>query len=366
MLGEAAGRHPEPPGPDVVGQFAEEHGGLDNLGAELVQVRAGLGAADEALRVAAAGHLAGDVDALGQPIRPPLPKNRELVLLQVDGAVDDPLIERLLREKDAVSHARALASPRPTGYTTAGWMGVLEAVARIVQLGGAPAHAERVAAMRARFEERTGAFAPEDAWFEERVRAFWCDAVTRTRFGRDVEAELRPEERAWLEPLERAHRGLFRAEGGILVDVWSGAELAVTVTDDVAHAELEAGVGQVFDARVVGWDGVREAPASQGVAPAEPGSGPPVSEGRAGGRIVIALLPGALFHPREATAAIEAVLAAARTRELATDAVLDALLRMERSLRSLARVKASYAYRPEALEPPHATPATRRPAKAPS
>src|ERR1700690_1271099 len=96
-------------------------------------------------------------------------------------------------------------------------MRVLEAVARIAQLGGAPERAARVAELRARFEEKTGAFAPDDDWFEERSRAFWCDAVTRGRFGREVESELSVEERRWLGPLERAHRGLFRAAGSVLV-----------------------------------------------------------------------------------------------------------------------------------------------------
>src|SRR5580692_12120520 len=93
---------------------------------------------------------------------------------------------------------------------------VLDAVARIVELGGAPDRQAIVGALRARFEKRTGAFAPEDAWFEERSRAFWVDAVTRGRFGREVEANLDETDRRWLEPLERAHRGLFRAEGGSL------------------------------------------------------------------------------------------------------------------------------------------------------
>ena len=200
-------------------------------------------------------------------------------------------------------------------------MGVLETAARIIQLGGAPQYAARVAAMRAQFEERTGAFAPEDTWFEERSRAFWCDAVTRGRFGREVEGELDSEERAWLGPFERAHRGLFRAEGRVLVDVWSGAELIVTLLEESSRAELDASAGQLLDGRVVGAD--------------EP--------------LVVALLPGAVFHPHHATAAIEPVLAAARERSLATHDTLDALLRMERTLRSLSRVKAAYAYRPEAL-----------------
>ncbi len=170
-------------------------------------------------------------------------------------------------------------------------------------------------------EARTGAFEPEDAWFEERSRAFWCDAVTRARFGRDVAASLTGDERAWLGPLERAHRGLFRADGRILVDVWSGAEIRLTLIDDGSRAELDAAAGQLFDARVLGAD--------------DP--------------VTVALLPGAVFHPRQATAAIAPVLAAARAASLSTHETLDALLRMERTLRALSRVKAAYAYRPEAL-----------------
>jgi hypothetical protein len=222
-------------------------------------------------------------------------------------------------------------------------MGVLEVAARIVQLGGAPERAGRVAALRAEFEARTGRFVPEDPWFEERSRAFWCDAVTTGRFGRGVENDLTEEERGWLVPLERAHRGLFRMVGrDTLVDVWSGAEFRVRLFDEQAtRAELDAsvdasrvhsrggaGAAQLFDGRVVAVAG-EEAP--------EP--------------FCVALLPGPLFHPREATSAIDGVLRAARAKEMTTQDVLDALLRMERSLRSLARVKASYAYRPEALSP---------------
>jgi hypothetical protein len=223
---------------------------------------------------------------------------------------------------------------------------VLDAVARIVELGGAPDRQAIVGALRARFEGRTGAFAPEDAWFEERSRAFWCDAVTRGRFGREVTAELTPGERAWVAPLERAHRGLFRVEvapaGRKLVDVWSGAEIVPTVVDEGSAAELDASAGQLLDARVVGAD--------------EP--------------LVLALLPGAVFHTREATPAIQAVLATARAKDLSTDDTLDALLRMERSLRALSRVKAAYAYRVEALASPDAHGAAhlpvRRAAKGPT
>jgi hypothetical protein len=226
-------------------------------------------------------------------------------------------------------------------------MRVLEAVARIVQLGGAPERAARVAERRADFEAKTGAFAPEDDWFEERSRAFWCDAVTRGRFGRDVEEQLNAEERAWLGPLERAHRGLFHADGGVLIDTWSGAELVVTWVDDESRAELAAAAGQLFDARVVGS---ADAIPGTGSADAIPGTGS-ADAAHPSDRCALSLLNGAVFHPRDATPAIGPVLAAARARDLSTHEVLDALLRMERALRSLTRVKAAYAYRPDALTP---------------
>jgi hypothetical protein len=224
-------------------------------------------------------------------------------------------------------------------------MGLLETVAHIVQLGGGPARAERVATLRASWEERTGPFSPEDPWFEERSRGFWDDAVTTQRFGRDVADELQDAERAWLGPLERAYRGLFRVSAedrDVLEDVWSGAELVVSAMDEASRAELDASSGQLFDARVVGAE--------------EPS-------------VEVALLPGAVFHPRHATEHVAPVLEAARARGMSTGDTLDALLRMQRALRSLSRVKPAYAYRAEALSPrapalPHGP--VQRAAKAPT
>jgi len=220
-------------------------------------------------------------------------------------------------------------------------IGVLETVARIVELAGAPPHAAEVASLRAAFEARTGAFVPDDPWFEERIRAFWGDAVTTARLGRRVLGELDEPARRWLPPLERAHRGLFRVADDVLVDAWSGAELQVGVVEDASRAELDASAGQLFDGRVVGLD--------------EP--------------FTVALLPGAVFHPREAAPCIDPVLAAARDRGMTSTDALDALLRMNRALRSLSRVKVAYAYRVEALSPqapvlPH--PAVRRAARQPT
>jgi hypothetical protein len=219
-------------------------------------------------------------------------------------------------------------------------MGVLEAAARIIELGGGE-HRAVAAELRGAFEARTGTFSADDPWFEERSRAFWCDAVTRGRFGRMVEAELSPEDRRWLGPLERAHRGLFRrvvqgtgrtetSSEELLVDLWSGAEIVVSTFDDATRAELGAAAGQLLDARVVG-DG------------ADGGEEP------SGARPLVALLPGAVFHPRSATIAIEAIVETAHARGMTTHDTLDALLRMERALRALSRVKAAYAYRTEAL-----------------
>ncbi len=220
--------------------------------------------------------------------------------------------------------------PAVTPVATNDPASVLETAARVVQLAGSLAAAE-VASLRAAFEARTGSFAPDDPWFEERIRAFWGDAVTAGQLGRRVEASLEPEHRRWLGPLGRAHRGLFRAgeegassaTGATLVDVWSGVELELDGMDEASRQELDAASGQLFDARVVST--------------LEP--------------FTVVLLPGAVFHPRDATPSILTVLAAARSRRMTTIDTLDALLRMHRALRSLSRVKVAYAYRPEALSP---------------
>ena len=205
-------------------------------------------------------------------------------------------------------------------------MTLLEAYEAIVAQGASPLFAPRVLSMHQAFEARTGAFTPEDAWFEVRSRAFWDDAVTRQGFGREASASLSEEARAFVPMLERAHRGLFTVDAGggrrLLRDVWSGASFLVDEIDDGMRDALAA-ASAPFDARLVG-----------GIVLGSPR---------------VALLPGAVFHPAEAIEPIEKVLDAARAADMPTEATLDALLRMERSLRSLARMKAAYAYRPSAL-----------------
>src|SRR5438445_9699924 len=121
-------------------------------------------------------------------------------------------------------------------------MSLLEAFEAMVEQGTSPAFAPRVASMRSAFEARTGAFTPEDAWFDERSRAFWDDAVTHHSFAREASARLPDAARALAPSFERAHRGLFTAERAeargarrILRDAWSGAAFAVDEIDEGMH-----------------------------------------------------------------------------------------------------------------------------------
>jgi hypothetical protein len=199
----------------------------------------------------------------------------------------------------------------------------------LLAIGARPSSAGVVAEMRKAFEERTGAFGPEDAWFETRGSAFWDDALTTQKFASRAEG-VSDGARDWAPRFERAHRGLFRAfregQSFVLDDLWGGAAFAIDPPTDALASELNAaceenGEEQLFDGRLVGR--------------ADPFS--------------VTLLPGAVFHRAEASAAIASVIASAKSRNFSRDDALDALLRMDRKLQSHARVKATYAYRAELL-----------------
>lgn len=185
--------------------------------------------------------------------------------------------------------------------------------------------------MREVFQERAGAFGPEDPWFETRTRAFWDDALTTQGFAAMAAPHLQGAEAAIARRFRHAHRGLFVVDrldetGGHLVDLWSGAELLVGVLDEAQATTLEHAEG-AMDARVV-------------AAPCEAPE--------------LFILPGALHHGPDATDPLTKVLAAAREREMTTGDVLDALLKMEHVFRSSSRVKAAFAYRLESLPRPRA------------
>ena len=210
---------------------------------------------------------------------------------------------------------------------------VAAAYEAIVSLGDSGDLGEHAARMRRDFQRRTGAFGPEDAWFEARARAFWDDALTTQGFATLAADHVGEPARALAGLLERSHRGFFLVDevddgGACLVDVWSGAELLVRHLDESQALALEHAEG-AMDARVT--VGVR-------------GSD-------------LFLLPGAYHHAADALEPAIDVLVAARKRGMSTRDALDALLRMDLVFRSSSRVKAAFAYRVEGLVPhPHGAP----------
>jgi hypothetical protein len=214
-------------------------------------------------------------------------------------------------------------TPTTAAELTAGYEAIVALAESSAELVARAAH------LRARFEERTGAFGPEAPWFEARARAFWDDALTTSGFGLLAAPRLKEEgQRAIARRLTRAHRGFFLVDdsderGATLVDLWSGAELLVRHLDDAQALALEHADG-AMDARVVAGS-----------------SGPDLF-----------LLPGAYHHAPEALGPATEVLVEARARGLETAQALDALMRMDLVLRSSSRVKVSFAYRAASLPAP--------------
>jgi len=181
--------------------------------------------------------------------------------------------------------------------------------------------------LRESFQKRTGAFTAEDPWFEARSRAFWDDALATgfTDLVPDPE-DLTEQARTIAARMKRAHRGFFvvdrdrEGDATALVDLWSGAVLLVTPLDEAQAVDLEHAEGP-FDARVIGL---------------------PKSSS-------LFVLPGAYHHSADALDPATTVLDAARERGLESQAVLDALMRMDLVLRSSSRVKPTFAYRIESL-----------------
>ena len=208
-----------------------------------------------------------------------------------------------------------------------------EAYEAIVAALSQPDLADAVRARRAEREASSGATDGDDEGFEGRMQVFWDAAVTTPLLLERIRDRVSEGILAWIGPFGRAHRGLFavdRDDSGaplmagsapIIRDVWSGAAFILTPLPPRELALALRTTEGRFDGRVVGCD-----------AP-----------------LRVALLPGALFHPPDATSAIDKVVAAAKAEGLAKDDALDALLRMEARLHAHSRVKPSYAYRADAL-----------------
>jgi len=172
-----------------------------------------------------------------------------------------------------------------------------------------------VAEIRSRFVERVGPFSPTEPWFEERSAALWDRVLCDPRvLGALRAGSLSSEQRVVVENLGRAQRGLFEvAAAGRTFDltcVVTGAAFRLSAAD----TSLGGGGGWIDGHVVASTEGV-------------------------------ALLPGFLVHPAEATEPLRALI----KTEMEPDALLDALLSMRHQLAARSRMKAKQVYRAEAL-----------------
>lgn len=188
--------------------------------------------------------------------------------------------------------------------------------------------AARSQALRQAFFERSGRYEPDHPSAGSRDAAGWEDALVRGGLAGELAAGFEDAaERGIVLALAGAHRGIFvferSGESIIARDLWSRAEFVMLPRDDVAR-ELPRG-GLAADSPLCQ---ARLLASADGCA----------------------VLPGTVFHPADAREAIERVLGTARAEARDPDDVLDSLLRMEHTWRTLSRVKVGYAYRPEALD----------------
>jgi hypothetical protein len=196
-------------------------------------------------------------------------------------------------------------------------------VARAAQ----PPFADRAQELRRQFHDRCGRYDSNHPHAELREMAAWEDALIRGGLAGVAGGSLQePRQRAWARALTSAMRGVFvfAVEAGRIVaqDLWSRAPLLVLEADVMGRA----------------------------LVPSDPDTGSPPCQARLlPTQDGCAVLPGVVFHPADALAAIERTLDVARERALDTDDVLDALLRMEHRWQTMSRVKVAYAYRAEFL-----------------
>jgi hypothetical protein len=197
----------------------------------------------------------------------------------------------------------------------------------LVARASRPPHAERSRELRALFLERCGRLDADHPAAAARETAAWEDAMVRGGLLLELAAGLDDAvERNIARTCSRSQRGVFvfeRVDSQLLArDLWSRAEFVVAPRDAVGRDIASAGVHD-------------DSPPCQARVLA-------TIEG-------VALLPGTVFHPADARAAIEHALLDARRRGLETDRALDALLRMEHAWQTMSRGKVAYAYRPDAM-----------------
>lgn len=197
----------------------------------------------------------------------------------------------------------------------------LEAVVERMEREADPA---ALAAARAEFEATTGAFAPGEPWYEERIAASFDFALATWEGGRLARAfaardDVRDAERELALALVRAERSTFRVErreGTIVCESLFGARYRVT--EEGTGARLRD--GDRFDGRLVA----------------------------VGGRTLVA--PGTVFHPAEAHEAIDRMLDEIAKRGAPRVNLSDALLRMRMRFDRFTSMHARHVYRYEAIE----------------
>lgn len=197
---------------------------------------------------------------------------------------------------------------------------------------------------RADFEARCGAFSTEDAFHEERIRAFSDElvcgrlpgAMPRPGIGVDTPGlaarlldstpDASSELRMWLVALTQSERSLFRVEPReeprdehlLLRCLLGGAVLRVLVEPRDPSSRLRS--GDVFDGRVAPWHGA------------------------------IRVLPGMIFHREEAHEALFAMLPALHASALSRGEILDGLARIRMRHDRFTSIHARHLYRLDAVE----------------
>ncbi len=187
-------------------------------------------------------------------------------------------------------------------------------------------HKEKARSWVYAFVERTGSFVADHPCTPYRLAAAWEDALCRGGLASALLGQLHDHaERTIAQLLTRAHRGVFRfeteAQHHLVHDLLSGASFMLVARDDIGREVAGDNLGGMCQGRVVA--------AADGCA----------------------MLPGVVFHAPEATAQIVAVVRHGLKLNMASDEVLDALLRMDHSFRTMSRVRPQFAYRVQALGP---------------
>jgi hypothetical protein len=183
-----------------------------------------------------------------------------------------------------------------------------------------------IARARAAFEATTGPFAAGEAWYEERISAFFDFALASFEHGALARAfAARPDvsvsDQRVAIAVARAERSVFEVErrGGLSCVALFGARYRLSETGTAARLQG----GERFDGRLVAVEDALE------------------------------IMPGAIFHPAEAHAAMDQLLAelsARGTGGRSQDAIADGLLRMRMRFDRFTSIQARHVYRLDALD----------------